>query len=720
MSQPVSTVGTVPTREPETPAERELLRGLNDAQTAAVTTTAAPLCILAGAGSGKTRVLTRRIAFRILRDDIDPRHVLALTFTRKAAGELTSRLRALGLREHLAAGTFHAIALAQLRSRWADRGITPPGLLERKVGFVARLLGSTNRTVEPIEVVTEIEWAKARMIEPSDYATAVLAAGRRTSESPDRIAAHFARYEEARRDQRLIDFDDILRVCRRDLLGDPEFAAAQRWRIRHLFVDEFQDVNPLQYALLEAWRGENLDLCVVGDPNQSIYAWNGAEPTLLSNFPESFPGFVEVIRLTENYRSTPQILAVANATLAASGRSTDRAGALHATRTDGPLPTIREFDDDREEARGIARAVRDHHAPGTRWSAQAVLVRTNAQIPVIEEALGAAGVPFRVRGATPLLQQPEVIEALGQLRRARGSFADALGDLALSVDEAEATGDRAAERRANVDALVQLGRDYLALDAAPSMAGFSAWLATTTRADQPDAHGDAVEITTFHGAKGLEWPVVHLAGLETGLVPISRASTRVALDEERRLFYVAITRAEQVLSCSWAAKRRFGSNEAWRTRSPYLDVVSDALDALRAGMDPVAVGGGATLGSDARGSDARGSDARGSDGRGSGTADRRRSRPTITRPRPSTPDLDTAQQALFDALRAWRQELASASKVPAFVIFNDATLHQLVARRPSRPEELLEVSGFGPVKVERFGEPVLAIIAAHERAATDG
>ena len=675
-----------------------LLEGLNDAQRAAVTSTASPLCILAGAGSGKTRVLTRRVAWRAATGDLDPRHVLALTFTRKAAGELTDRLRALGLRDRVAAGTFHSVAYAQLRSRWADRGIQPPSLLDRKVGFVARLLPASARDVPPIDLVAEIEWAKARMVEPDDYAQAASAAGRRPPLDGAEVGRIFARYEEARRERRLVDFDDLLRVCRRDLLRDAEFAQAQRWRFQHLFVDEFQDVNPLQQALLDAWRGDRLDLCVVGDPNQAIYAWNGADPEALRRFPTRFPS-AEVVRLTENYRSTPQILAVANAVLLGGGRGVDRAGALQATRPDGPIPAVHAFDDDRAEAQGVARAVRDHHAPGASWSGQAVLVRTNAQIPALEEAMSAAQIPFRVRGAAPLLEQPEVKAAMGDLRRSKGGFDDALADLAASVEEAAGTGDRAEERRANVDALLQLARDYATVEAGPTVPGFLSWLASTTRADQPDRYGDAVEITTFHAAKGLEWPIVHLAGIEQGLVPIGHARTGEALSEELRLFYVAVTRAEREVLCSWAARRRYGTRDLRRDRSPYLDTVVAASAALRAGADPAEVGKGVALAAP--------------------PAAPAKPRHTRSRSRPDLPraagalapaDLDDDGRQLLDALRSWRTEKARAAGMPAYVICNDRTLVEIASVRPTTSDQLLTVHGLGEVKVGRFGEELLALV----------
>ena len=680
-----------------------LLDGLNDAQRAAVTSAATPLCILAGAGSGKTRVLTRRIAWRAGTGDLDPRHVLALTFTRKAAGELTQRLRHLGLRDQLAAGTFHGVAYAQLRARWADRGIEPPTLLDRKVGFVARLIPTSRAQVSALDVVAEIEWAKARLVAPDRYAEAAERAGRRPPMSGDDVAAVFARYEEVRRQQRMVDFDDLLRLCARDLLQDPEFASVQRWRFQHVFVDEFQDVNPLQQALLDAWLGDRLDLCVVGDPNQAIYAWNGADAQLLRLFPKRYPT-AEVVRLTVNYRSSPQVLAVANAVLAGGGRGVDREGTLEATRPEGPIPVVTGFDDDRAEARGVARAVRDEHTPGSPWAAQAVLVRTNAQIALIEESLREVGIPFRVRGGAALLDQPEIKAVLRTLQRTTAGFAESLADLEAGVEEPdEQEGDKAEERQANLAALVRLGHDYAAIEVAPTVIGFLTWLRATTRADQPDRHGDAVEITTLHAAKGLEWPVVHLAGVEQGLVPIGHARTADALAEELRLFYVGLTRAERALHLTWAAQRTYGTRAMNRERSPYLDTVLAAVGALRSGADPVEVGKGvAPLGGASAGTTKK------------PRSGRSRTRPDLPRAEVAAPDdLDDDARTLFDALKQWRTGKARAAGMPPYVICNDRTLIEIATRKPRTATALLAVHGLGEVKVTRFGEELLELVDAH-------
>lgn len=704
-----------------------LLDGLNDPQTRAVTTSSAPLCILAGAGSGKTRVLTRRIAYRVAAGTADASHVLALTFTRKAAGELSSRLRQLGLRESVAAGTFHAVAYAQLRSRWADRGVTPPTLLDRKVGFVARLLPrSSARQVEALDVVAEIEWASARMVTPDRYAEAAEAARRKPPMPPAQLARTYERYITAKREQRMVDFDDLLRLCRRAVVDDADFGAAQRWRFRHLFVDEYQDVNPLQQALLDAWLGDRPDLCVVGDPNQAIYAWNGADASYLTQFTQRH-GRGEVVELVDNYRSSPQILAVANSVLAGSGaaqRAVARrgrggrdpavtggaalgGGGLRAHRPDGPVPTVREHADDTAEAAAIARAVRDHHAPGVPWSAQAVLVRTNAQTAVLGEALRSAGIPFRVRGAGSLLDQPEVKALLGDLRRADASFEVALTDLQASVGRrAAAVADDDAphlsdDRVANLEALVRLAHDYQALDPRPTVPGFLSWLSDATRGDVVDRHADAVELTTFHAAKGLEWSIVHLAGLEQGLVPIGHAATAADLAEERRLFYVAVTRAEQELHCTWAGRRTFGTRTVERQPSPYLDEVEVACSALRAGDVPADWATHLAALRAERESRGSASPARSS-----------RSGASKSRRGGALSDLRPEDEALFEALKAWRAAQARAASMPAYVIFHDTTLASIASERPGSTAELLTVPGIGPAKAGRYGDDVLAVVAA--------
>ncbi len=484
------------------------------------------------------------------------------------------------------------------------------------------------------------------------------------------VATTYGRYMDQKRRRRLVDFDDILRLAARDLEADPVYAAARRWRFRHLFVDEFQDVNPLQYHLLQQWLGPESDVCIVGDPNQAIYAWNGADARYLVDFDRFFPGGDSVV-LADNCRSTPQILAVANAVLQQGANVAIR---LRPHRSVGDVPTVTAPDHDEAEARAVARRCRDSHRPGVPWSAQAVLVRTNAQTTLLAEAMSNAGVPHRVRGAGRLLEQPEVTEALQVLRRA-ATLEVGLADLDHDVLHSDRLTE---ERAANVAEIVRLGREHMALVPDGDIRAFIAWLTTTLR-DEDRGGGDAVDIVTFHAAKGLEWPIVHLAGLEEGYVPIHHAETQDDLDEERRLLYVALTRARDELHCSWSRKRTFGSRTMNRSPSPWLDAIETTL-----GVAPTQV-------SRARGAErARAA---------------RKSVPKTGTPAPG------AERALFDALKAWRREQSRAADVPAFVIFNDATLTAIAQRRPTTSAQLLGVSGVGPVKAQRFGADVLRIVA---------
>ena len=665
--------------------DTDLLSGLNPSQREAVTTDAAPLCVLAGAGSGKTRVLTRRIAWRVAVGSAHPPHVLALTFTRRAAAELGARLGTLGVRHQVAAGTFHGLAYAQLRRRWGERGERAPALLERKVRVLAPLLPRRSAAdVQPADVAAEIEWAKARMVPPGGYEHEAAAAGRRPPLPAPAVAALYRRYEEEKLRRGLLDFDDLLVACAVALETDAEFAASQRWRFRHLFVDEFQDVNPVQFRLLRAWLGARPDMFVVGDPNQAIYAWNGADPSFLARFGDHFPG-ASVVRLDDNYRSSPQVLEVANAVL--DGRSR-----LRAHEPDGPLPTVTSYPTDREEAVGTARAVRRRHGAGQPWSGIAVLTRTHAQLVLFEEAFRAAGIRFRVRGSARFLGHPEIRAALDGLRRLRPGtpMGEALADVVAMAQEAGAaadgTGGEAAERAANLENLIRLAREHVAAEPAAVVAGFLAWLTATLRDDEPgtDRATDAVDLATLHAAKGLEWPVVFVAGLEQGLVPIGHADTPEARAEERRLLYVGLTRARRELHCSWAERRTFGERSVSRSPSPYLEPIEAAVEALAQGR-PVA---------DWR---AHLADSR------SRVRVRAAGGPEVGR---------DADPQVLEALKSWRAATARASGVPAYVVFHDTTLAAVAEARPRDRAALLALPGVGPVKVDRYGDELISLVAA--------
>lgn len=647
-----------------------LLAGLDAQQRRAVTEPGQPLCILAGAGSGKTRVLTRRIAHRSEEGSADPRHVLALTFTRKAANEMTSRLGALGLRDRPTVGTFHAVAWAQLRTHWTDRGRPVPGLLDRKVRMLASLSGRGG--LAPVELATEIEWARARLVDPSGYARAAHQADRRVGVALEQVGEAYAAFEAEKRRKGVVDFDDILSLCADALEGDAAFAGAQRWRFRHLFVDEFQDVNPLQHRLLEAWRAERPDLCVVGDPRQAIYSWNGADAGYLTDFTRQHPG-ATVVELTGNHRSTPQILHLANVVLG-PGPSP-----LIAHRPPGAVPGVTRYPSDVEEARGIAAAARLAHPPGARWDRQAVLVRTNGQMTLIEEALVSAHIPVRLRGADPLLQRPAVRDALRTLTAGpTRPLRMALADLAAMVADADATG--ASERADDLSSLLRLAQDLDAHDPTAAVAALRSWVAQAVGADGPGRRGDAIDVVTFHAAKGLEWPVVHVAGLEDGYVPISHARSPEAQAEERRLLHVALTRAEDVLRLSWAEVRTLRDREVRRRPSPYLDVLGDTMEMLSAADRAVDPRDGLTR---AR----RALDAAG--------------------------DHDAAR-TLLAALKAWRAETARRAGVPPAVVLTDRILADVARLAPHDEAGLGAVRGMGPMTIDVHGEALLEAVRHHQ------
>jgi DNA helicase II / ATP-dependent DNA helicase PcrA len=697
-----------------------LLDGLTAPQRDAVTSDAAPLCILAGAGAGKTRALTRRIAYRVAKGTADPGHVLALTFTRKAAGELGERLAALGMRDRVAAGTFHAIAYAQLRRWWADRSEPPPTLLDRKSRLLARVVAGRPglEGVAIAELAAEIEWAQARLVPPAGYESATAHARRRLPVPAAGIATLYDRYVSEKQRRRLVDFDDLLLRCAAAIESDPGFGAAQRWRWRHVFVDEFQDVNPLQYRLLLAWLGPRLDLCVVGDPNQAIYEWNGADAGLLTGMMERWPE-TETVRLDANHRCTPQVV---DAAIGALGLP---AGSITSTRPDGAPVAVRAYPTDAAEVHGVVSELRRAKASGLAWAHLAVLLRTNAQASAFEVACRTAGVPCRVSGVTSVLDQPAVRTALAQIGRSPGTpiaavVAD-LAELAAAAADARAGGEAVyretsggpeADQEATLalEATVGLARDFQRLDPLASAAAFAAWLQATIRSDRADRStpSETVTICTFHRAKGLEWPAVWVTGLELGLVPIAHATTSAAVAEERRLLYVALTRAERELRCSWAEHRSYGGRPVPREPSPWLEGIASTAMVIGGpdGHDGVPADEPLATIWPQRFAAERERLAAGSSGR------RRRSRSAGgTRTSPA------GDWAVLDALTGWRATTARASGVPPHVLFHDATLEALAAARPSTVDELLAVPGVGPVKASRYGPTLLALVAQHRASA---
>jgi DNA helicase-2/ATP-dependent DNA helicase PcrA len=578
--------------------ERDLLAGCDAEQIEAITTPATPLCVLAGAGSGKTRVLTRRIAWRVSNGSATASHVLALTFTRKAAGEMRNRLAGLGLPEPVTAGTFHAVALGELKRLAAEQARRPPVVLSSKVRMLSEVIGDDRSNAGSTrshgrsfasgsrgpqaprsigDLASEIEWAKSRCLSPEELVRAAAFAGRRSSWDAGEVAEIWERYERHKSRRGVLDFEDLLARCTEQLRSDHEFAASARWRFRHLFVDEYQDVNEAQERLLSAWLGTNDDLCVVGDPHQAIYSWNGSNPRAITDFCSDFPT-ATVCQLSVNYRSTHEVLAVAGAVLGET-----RVATAGGPSPEGPLPTITSYDDEVAEAAGVAEGARRARRPGRSWSQIAVLARTNAQLTVLERAFGAVGVPCRVPSASALLHKTWIQAAVREASHAANApelstWASDLLTALRAPDDEESTEGQNLEPDVRLD-LAELGRlahEYLAEDVVATGAGFRSWLDATLQRDSGPVRRDEVELTTFHRAKGLEWAVVFVTGLEDGYVPIAHARDPDALAEERRLLYVACTRAEEELHCSWAAERTFSIRPLPRSPSPWLRAIEAA------------------------------------------------------------------------------------------------------------------------------------------------
>jgi len=554
----------------------QLTYGLTESQQRAVMAPDAPLCVLAAAGSGKTTVLARRVARRMLDGSARAEHTLVVTFTRKAAHELRERLRMLGVPSAVSAGTFHALAFAQLRRHWADRELRPPVVLDDPLPLVRAALGpvASSKAVHVPAVLGELHWAQVRMLGPDDYATAAVAAGRDTMAgiAYEGVAEVYAAYRAEKKRRNVVDLDDLVTRCASLLEDDPVAAAAQHWRIRHVFVDEFQDVNPAQWRLLQAWLGDRRDLFVVGDPRQAIYGWNGADPTLLDRLPDLLDGTV-VLRLDDNHRSTPQVVEAASAVLDAEP--------ANASRPDGPFPVVDGFEDDDAEATALARWLRHAHRPGRPWSHLAVLARTNTRLDPVARALDRAGIPHRRSGGAQ--EAAHARRALAELRRAPKTrhLRSALAELVLArqaqaADSAEMTVSAQEADGGLPRALAQLADEH-ALEFPDATVGeFLDWVVAAGEGAMELDAVDGVELSTFHRAKGLQWPAVAVVGLEDGMVPIAYATTPEALAEEHRLLYVALTRAEDELWCSWARTRRAG-DRTWRCDpSPLLDAVRAA------------------------------------------------------------------------------------------------------------------------------------------------
>ena len=666
----------------------ELLDALDPDQRAVATQVAGPLAVLAGAGTGKTRAITYRIAYGAAVGAFDPSNVLAVTFTQRAAFEMRHRLAQLGVPK-AQARTFHSAALRQLRHFWPTVVGGPlPDVIPHKASLVAASaarLGITIDRTNVRDIAAEVEWAKVSMIDAAHYASRVARLRRDVPAGLD--AGDMARlldvYEDAKNERGVIDFEDILIYLCGMLQERADVASIVRKQYRSFVVDEFQDVNLLQARLLDLWLGGRHDVCVVGDVAQTIYSFTGASPDYLTGFGRKHPG-ARIVELTRDYRSTPQIVSLANDVLT---RSSQREGTvrLSSQRDGGAQVTYRTFDDDRAEAEGVAASIADLIAGGMAPHSIAVLMRTNGQSQAFEEALGARGIPVAVAGGKPFFARDDVRTAISRLRAAAaaatddGSVGEIVRDVLSGVGWApEApSGQAGSERWSNMNAIVGWADDSKAATLAAFVAELDERVAYQV---EPDKAG--VELATIHAAKGLEWDAVFLVGVAEGLLPISYAKTAAAREEERRLLYVAVTRARDLLTLSWA-RSRGADGRGKRKRSRLLD-----------GIWPEEAGVGAP---------------------------KKKTRAS-TRALNRAFEEEASPQAikLFGRLKAWRLEVSRQAGVPPFAVFTDQTLRDIAQAMPKNTTQLRVIRGIGDVKVQRFAAPVLALVRGEEVIVDEG
>ncbi|MGW0175486.1 ATP-dependent DNA helicase UvrD2 [Rhodococcus sp. NPDC003322] len=696
------------------------VEGLDPQQSAAVLAPRGPVCVLAGAGTGKTRTITHRIARLVADGHVAAGQVLAVTFTARAAGEMRGRLRTLGIGEganQVQARTFHAAALRQLRYFWPQViGDTQWELVDRKFAIVAQAanrVGLPTNTESVRDLAGEIEWSKASLVAPEDYPAAATRMRREPPADAAKVADVYAAYEslKVRGDTMLLDFDDLLLHTAGALEEHTAVAQEFRDRYRCFVVDEYQDVTPLQQRVLDAWLGERDDLTVVGDANQTIYSFTGASPRYLLDFSRRFPD-ATVVRLERDYRSTPEVVSLANQVIgAARGRIAGTRLQLIGQRPPGPAPTFAEFDDEPAEAAAVARSVKKLIDSGVPAAEIAVLYRINAQSEAHEQALTELGIPFQVRGGEGFFTRPEVRQAVGALRQtaSREDLPDgadrgqALVTLVRAVlvpmglTDTEPAGAQAREKWSSLTALVTLTEELLVHQPDLDLAGLLRDLAARAESRHPPTV-QGVTLASLHAAKGLEWDAVFLVGLTDGTLPIQHAlgdkSTppdEAAVEEERRLLYVGVTRAREHLQLSWALSRTAGGRRS-RRRSRFLyDLVPEDSPASRIAA-PVAqkkrprcrVCGKQLLGTAAT---------------------------MLGRCETCPSNIDAA---LFASLKTWRLEKAKELKVPAYVVFSDTTLTAIAEQQPNDDRALVAIPGIGAKKLERFGADVLAVVRGED------
>jgi DNA helicase-2/ATP-dependent DNA helicase PcrA len=549
----------------------DILNALDDQQREAAQSLLGPTVILAGAGTGKTRTITHRIAYGILRGDFSENRVMALTYTNRAAGELRSRLRSLGVHS-VNAKTFHAAALSQLEYFWRDFfGVEAPRVLESKsraIGAAAQTLKIRLDANTIRDLASEIEWRKYSMLSMEQYLDQITTRPAISGLAPIRSFEIQVAYEDAKVKAKQIDWEDVLMLCTGMLKAEPRALAHVHSQYRFFTVDEYQDISKLQQELLDTWLGDRSDLCVVGDPNQTIYSFSGASASFLETFDSRYPG-ANVISLTKNYRSTPEIISVAN-----SVRGNQKFEPLEAIRPRGQVPEVLEFATKDQECDWVANRIKDLLSTGLKASQIAVLYRINAQSEQVENALSKAGVEYQVRGGQRYFNRPEIMSAVRMVRAEAANpsgkeLYETVSAIARSLgwqSIAPEVSGTALEQWEALNSLVQIADE---LGAEATIQTFANELEERHRS-QHEPTRESITLSTIHAAKGLEYKAVFIIGAIEGYLPISYAKTELQIAEEQRLFYVGVTRAKDSLFITWA--NRDTPEDRPRTRSRYLDL----------------------------------------------------------------------------------------------------------------------------------------------------
>ena len=530
-----------------------ILAALDNDQRAVALATRGPVCVIAGAGTGKTRAITHRIAYAAAIGTMDPQKVLALTFTAKAAGEMRARLRTLGV-PTVAARTIHSAALKQLLYFWPTVfGGRTPDLMTTKTGFLTEAINraglsdslrATNRELMR-DIASEIEWAKVSQVSPVNYVDQV---GRRSQKPrvlPEQMVQIYTAYESIKKQELAIDFEDVLLLCAAMLEEEREVRERVQDQYRYFTIDEYQDISPIQQRLINAWLGTRQDICVVGDPAQTIYSFAGATPVFLNSFTQRFPE-AEVIRLTTGYRSTPEITFAANALLRAGTMGQE----LVAFNGHGSKPMVTGYSDEASEIRGVMAEITQLMSTGTVPQEIAILARTNAQLKGAEKAMLAANIPYQVRNTERFFERREIRDFLKQVRQASVIPAEDSGwiDELRSLAQPYLTG----EAIDGIAALLHLARELESDEnfSPKTLRSYLREVEDRVQQNNPPTM-PVVTLATLHAAKGLEWERVFLIGASDGQLPLANSAGDVVLDEERRLFYVGITRAKADLHISY-------------------------------------------------------------------------------------------------------------------------------------------------------------------------